>query len=48
MISGKWYQRKTSFKNWPKLHKITNNSMRNRGSNPLLTNLVSIKPRNAH
>ena len=29
-----------------KLHKITHNSMKNRGSTPILTNLVGVHPRN--
>ena len=31
-----------------KLHKISHNSMKNRGSNPILTNLVGVHPRNIH
>ena len=31
-----------------KLHKITNNSMKNRGSTTILTNLVGVHPRNIH
>ena len=31
-----------------KLHKITHNSMKNRGSTPILTNLVGVHPRNIH
>ena len=31
-----------------KLHKITHNSMKNRGSTPILTNLVGVHPRNSH
>ena len=31
-----------------KLHKITHNSMKNRGSTPILTNLVGDHPRNIH
>ena len=31
-----------------KLNKITNNSMKNRGSTPILTNLVGVHPRNIH
>ena len=35
MISGQWFQRKRS-KNWKTLHKITNNSIKNRGSTLIL------------
>ena len=31
-----------------KLHKITHDSMKNRGSTPILTNLVGVHPRNIH
>ena len=31
-----------------KLHKITHNSMKNRGSTTILTNLVAVHPRNTH
>ena len=31
-----------------KLHKITRNSMKNRGSTPILTNLVGVHRRNIH
>ena len=31
-----------------KLHKITHNSMKNRSSAPILTNLVGVHPRNIH
>ena len=31
-----------------KLHKITHNSMKNRGSTLILTNLVGVHPRNIH
>ena len=31
-----------------KLHKITHNSMKNRGSTPILTNLVGVHARNIH
>ena len=30
------------------MHKITHNSMKNRGSTPILTNLVGEHPRNIH
>ena len=30
------------------MHKITHNSMKNRGSNPILKNLVGDHPRNIH
>ena len=35
MISGQWFQRKRS-KNLKKLHKITDNSIKNRGSTMIL------------
>ena len=31
-----------------KLHKITHNSMKNRGSTPILTNLVEVRLRSIH
>ena len=31
-----------------KLHKITHNSIKNRGSTPILTNLVGVYPKNIH
>ena len=30
------------------MHKITHNSFKNRGSTPILTNLVGVHPRNRH
>ena len=30
------------------MHKITHNSMKNRGSTPILTNLAGVHPRNIH
>ena len=35
-------------KNWPKLHKITHNSKKNRVSTEFLPNLVGVFPRNTH
>ena len=35
-------------KNWQKMHKITHNAMKNRGSTPVLTNLVGVQTRNIH
>ena len=45
---GLWniYCNDPCFKNWPKLHKITHNFLKNRGSTPILTNLVGVHPRN--
>ena len=43
MIYGPWFKR--FFK---ELAKNTHNSMKNRDSTPLLTNLVGIHPRNIH
>ena len=41
MISGKWFRRRF-------LHKITHNSIKNRGSTPIVTNLVGVHPKNIH
>ena len=40
MISGQWFYRRF-LKNW---QKITHNSNKNRGSTPMLTNLVGVHP----
>ena len=47
MISGQWFQRKRS-KNLKYLHKITHNSIKNRGSTLNLTHLVGVHLRNIH
>ena len=47
MISGQWFYG-GFLNNWPKIAKITHNSMTNRGSTPILTNLVGVHPRNIH
>ena len=46
MTSGQWFQRKRS-KNLKKLHKITNNSILNRGST-LILNKSGRSPPNKH
>ena len=38
MIYGQWFQRKISFKNWPKLHKISHNSMKKYEKSKVHTN----------
>ena len=48
MISGQWFYRRIFLRIDQKLHKITPNSMKNRGSTPILTNLVGVHPRNIH
>ena len=45
MISGQWFYRRRIGQ---KLHKITHNSMKNRGSTRILTHLVGVHPRNIH
>ena len=35
MISGKWFQRKRSFKNSQKIQKITNYWIKNKGGTPI-------------
>ena len=42
MISGQWCYKRRFFNNWPKSHKITHNSMKNRGSTLIVTNLVGV------
>ena len=56
MISGQLFQRKRSFKNKPKIHKITNYSIKRRwvpfhekfGLHLNLTNSVGVHSRNIH
>ena len=45
MISDQWFYRRRFAQ---KLHKITHNSMTNKGSTPIFTNLVRVHPRNIH
>ena len=46
MISGHSQIKRS--KNWQKWHRISYNSMKNRGSTQILTNLVGVFPRNFH
>ena len=46
MISDQWLYRTRFLRIGQKLHKITHNSMKNRGSTPILTNLVGVHPSN--
>ena len=39
---------KMTFDNWPKIHKITNYSTKNRNAIPDLTNVVAVHLRNYH
>ena len=40
LISGQWFQKKTSSKNWQRSIQNAHNSMTNRGNIPILNDLV--------
>ena len=44
MISGQWFYRRRFLRTGQKLHKITHNSMKNKGSTPILTNIHTKHP----
>ena len=46
MISGQWFYKGDFLRIGPKMHKITHNSMKNRGSTLIFTNLVEVYPNN--
>ena len=48
MISDQWFYMGRFFKNWPKIVQFYQNSMKNKGNTPILTNIVGVYPRNIH